>query len=133
MSHALNSAELNWSIGDKELYTIVRAFITWRQWLLLAQYEIEVWCDHQNLSYFRKPQVLTARQARWYTTLQEYHFKTIHKAGTQNGRADALSRKEELNISEKMMDEVQVLWRLLVHERDRPKVLALCHDHAEHY
>ena len=98
-----------------------------------AIHEIEVWCDHQNLLYFRKPQVLTARQARWYTTLQEYHFKTIHKAGTQNGCADALSWKEELNVSEKMTDEVQVLWRLLVHEQDRPKVLALYHDHAGHF
>src|SRR5437660_972336 len=32
-----------------------------------------------------------------------------------------------------MTDEVQVLQRLLVHERDRPKVLALCHDHAGHF
>src|SRR5437660_10249373 len=108
MSHSLSGAELNWSVYDKELFAIVKAFEAWRHWSLPVQHEIEVWCNHQNLAYFRKPQILTARQARWYTTLQEYNYQTVHKAGTQNGRADALSRKEELNVMQKINDEVQV-------------------------
>jgi hypothetical protein len=30
--------------------------------------------DHKNLKYFREPQKLNARQARWYLMLQEYDF-----------------------------------------------------------
>ncbi len=30
--------------------------------------------DHQNLQYFRKPQKVNRRQARWITELAEYHF-----------------------------------------------------------
>src|SRR4029077_5673752 len=78
MSHALSGAELNWSVYDKELYAIVKAFESWRHWLLPAVHEVEVWCDHLNLAYFRKPQVLTAKQSRWYTTLQQYNYHTVH-------------------------------------------------------
>ena len=49
--------------------------------------------------------------------MQEYNFRTIPQAGMQNGRADALSTKEELNLEEKVSNEVQLLWRLIMHER----------------
>ena len=32
------------------------------------------------------------RLARWNLALQPYNFQVIHKAGTLNGNADALSR-----------------------------------------
>lgn len=63
MSHSLFGAELNWSIYDKELFAIIYMFKTWHHWLLLSNHKIEVWCDHQNLLYFRKPQQVMARQA----------------------------------------------------------------------
>lgn len=62
MSKALSGAKLNWSVRDKELFVIIKAFITWRHWLLLAKHKIKVWCDHMNLLYFRKPQALMAKQ-----------------------------------------------------------------------
>src|SRR5437660_10488855 len=114
MSHTLSGAELNWSVYDKELFAIVKAFEAWRHWLLPAQHEIEVWCDHQNLSYFRKPQVLTARQSRWYMTLQEYNYCMVHKPRRVNGRVDALSQKEELKPAEGYSEETQLLRKLLV-------------------
>ena len=128
ISHSLSRAELNWSVGDKELYAIMKAFTSWRHWLLPATHEIEVWCGHQNLSFFRKPQVLTARQSRWYTTLQEYNYRTIHKPGTQNGRADALSRKEELKADEEASEEICLLRRVVVRENSHPRILTWCYD-----
>ena len=35
----------------------------WQQYLLGAEEPVEIWTDHQNLQYFRKPQKLNRRQA----------------------------------------------------------------------
>src|SRR5947209_6612539 len=108
-SHALSGSELNWSVYDKELYAILKAFEQWRHWLLPAQHCIEVWCDHQNLAFYRRPQTLTQKQARWYTTLQEYSFEVIPKPGSANAQADALSRRDELLGEEGIAEPVVML------------------------
>ena len=51
----------------------------------------EVYTDHKNLEYFRKPQRLNPRQARWVTALQNYDFKLIHISGKSNFIANAMS------------------------------------------
>jgi hypothetical protein len=65
----------------------------WRQYLLGAQNKFEIWTDHENLSYFRKPQKINRRQARWITELANYDFELIHKPGAQMKKADILSRR----------------------------------------
>jgi hypothetical protein len=55
----------------------------------------EIWTDHQNLQYFKKPQKLNHRQARWMTELAEYHFTLHHIPGKRNIKADALSRWDD--------------------------------------
>jgi len=64
-----------------------------RKHLMTAQQEFEIWTDHANLQYFKKPQKLNRRQARWLTELQEFHFKLHHIAGKSNSKADILSRR----------------------------------------
>jgi len=49
----------------------------WRQYLLGAKEVFEIFTDHKNLEYFRKPQKLNWRQARWVTEMQEYHLPCI--------------------------------------------------------
>src|SRR5438445_12327569 len=95
-SHALSGSELNWSVYDKELYTILKAFEQWHHWLLPAQHCIKVWCDHQNLAFYHQLQTLTQKQAYWYTTLQEYSFKVVPKPGSANTQTDVLSCRDEL-------------------------------------
>ena len=73
-SKAMNPEERNYEIYDKEMLAIVKAFEEWSHYLKGAQETIEVLTDHQNLMYFRKPQNLNRRQARWILDLQEYHF-----------------------------------------------------------
>ena len=63
----------------------------WRHYLMGAAQDFEIWTDHQNLQYFRKPQKLNRCQARWVTELAEYHFSLHHKPGPQNKKADLLS------------------------------------------
>src|SRR3954471_14543003 len=64
LSKALNPTECNYEIYDKELLVIITAFDKWQQYLISTK-EIEVFRDHQNLTYFRKLQKLNWRKARW--------------------------------------------------------------------
>src|SRR6202048_3656507 len=47
------------------------------------------------LQYFKKPQKLNRRQARWLTELQDYHFTLHHILGKQNSKADLLLRRAD--------------------------------------
>lgn len=68
------------------------ALSKWRHFLLGSKHEFEVWNDHKNLEYFRKPQKLNRRQARWVTELADYHYTLHHKPGKSMAKADLLSR-----------------------------------------
>ena len=57
-SASLTPAERNYEIYDKELLAVVQALEEWRQYLLGAKHPVEVWTNHANLTYFRKPQDL---------------------------------------------------------------------------
>jgi hypothetical protein len=92
ISRVMSSAELNYDIYDKELLAIMYAIEKWRPYLLDSYETFEIWTDHKNLTYFRKPQCLNSRQARWYLTLQEYDFSLHHIPGKQNNKVDILSR-----------------------------------------
>ena len=93
ISHALNETERNYEIYDKEMLAIMHALSEYRQYLLGAAEEFEIWTDHKNLEYFRKPQKLNRRQARWVAELQEFHFTLHHKPGKAMQKADFLSRR----------------------------------------
>ena len=96
----LSAAELNYDIYDKELLAIIYGLEQWRHYLLNASEKFEIWTDHKNLSYFRKPQQLNGRQAQWYLKIQDYDFELKHIPGKSNSRADILSQlpwyKDEL-------------------------------------
>jgi RNase H-like domain found in reverse transcriptase len=91
LSKTLNDAERNYEIYDKELLAIIKALKAWRHYLLHATHQFEIWTDHENLKYFREPQKLNARQARWYLLLQEYNYILRHIPGATNVKADILS------------------------------------------
>jgi hypothetical protein len=92
LSRALNEAEQNYEIYDCELLAIMTALAEWHHHLMGASQDFEIWTDHQNLAYFRKPQKLNCRQAWWMTELANYHFTLHHKPGKVNQKADLLSR-----------------------------------------
>jgi len=60
-SRSLNKAEVNYTIYDKELLTIITAFDIWRHHLEGAKYSVQIITDHKNLLYFKKPQHLNQR------------------------------------------------------------------------
>ena len=95
MSKSLTVTKRNYEIYDKELLTIMLTLSEWRHYLMGAMEEVEIWTDHQNLQYFRKPQKLNRRQVRWVTELVEYHFTLHHQPGMANKKADLLSRRDD--------------------------------------
>ena len=52
--------------------------------------------DHANLAYYRHPQKINRRVARYISTLVDYNLKIVHKPGNTN-QADALSRQPDFN------------------------------------
>jgi hypothetical protein len=93
MSKSLNDAERNYEIYDKEMLAVMKGFYEWAHYLKGNDEITEVLTDHQNLTYFRKPQNLNRRQARWIMDLQEYNFTIKHQPGKTNMKADLLSRR----------------------------------------
>jgi hypothetical protein len=61
------------------MLTIMLTLEEWQQYLMGTSKHFEIWTDHQNLQYFRKPPKLNHQQARWITKLAEYKFKLEHK------------------------------------------------------
>ncbi|RAL65934.1 hypothetical protein DID88_005595 [Monilinia fructigena] len=94
-SRKLSPAELNYEIYDKELLAIVDAFREWRVYLEGSKYTVQVYTDHKNLVYFTTTKQLNRRQVRWSETMANYNFKISYVKGSENARADALSRKPE--------------------------------------
>jgi RNase H-like domain found in reverse transcriptase/Reverse transcriptase (RNA-dependent DNA polymerase)/Integrase zinc binding domain/Chromo (CHRromatin Organisation MOdifier) domain len=93
ISKAFNPTQRNYEVYDRELLAIMTALHEFRKHLMTAKQIFEVWTDHANLQYFKKPQKLNRRQARWLTELQEFHFTLHHIPGKQNSKADILSRR----------------------------------------
>jgi hypothetical protein len=58
ISKAMDPAERNYDIHDKELLAVFRVFKAWRHYLEGANHQVNVFSDHKNLVYFAKAQTL---------------------------------------------------------------------------
>lgn len=94
-SRKMIPAELNYEIHDKELLAVVMAFREWRVYLEGAKFTIQVFTDHKNLASFTTSKELNRRQVRWAETLASYDFIITYRKGSENGKADALSRRPD--------------------------------------
>ena len=70
----------------------MKGSVEWWQYLMGATYKFEIWTDHRNLQYFRKPQDLNRHHAQWIIDLADYDFELIHKPGKTHLKPDILSR-----------------------------------------
>jgi hypothetical protein len=109
MSKSLNDAERNYEIYDKEMLAVMKGFYEWAHYLKGNNEIMEVLTDHQNLTYFRKPQNLNRRQARWIMDLQEYNFTIKHRPGKTNTKADLLSQRADYPKGENDNENVILL------------------------
>src|SRR5882757_8617156 len=90
-SKLLLPAERNYDTYDRELLAIIYAVKAFRYLLLGAQQKFLIQSDHKNLTYFKSPQKISARQARWHEFLQDYNFELTHIPGKSNMIANLLS------------------------------------------
>jgi hypothetical protein len=58
-------AKYNYTVYDKELLAIIRAFEEWKAELGALAELIQVYLDYKALEYFMTKKSLSARQARW--------------------------------------------------------------------
>ena len=89
-----SKAEVNYSIHDKELLAVIKCLEEWRAELRQVS-KFVVITDHKNLRYFCKSRLLSERHVRWSGILSQFNLTFQYRPGKVNGRADALSRKEE--------------------------------------
>jgi hypothetical protein len=94
-SHKLNGPVLRYPTYDKEMYAILQAFKEWRHYCHGSEHKITVYTDHKNISYFTTTRELSSRQVGYFEFLSQFNYELIHCKGTENGRADALSRRTD--------------------------------------
>ncbi len=91
-SRKLTPMEQNYDVGSWELLAMKASFEEWRHWLEGAKHPFTVLTDHRNLEYLRSAKRLNHRQARWALFFTRFDFSVTYRPGTQNTKADALSR-----------------------------------------
>ena len=93
-SRTLSVPEQNYNIWDKEFLGLIFGLTKWQHHLMCTKEPVLAFVDHANLAYYRHPQKINRRVARYISTLADYNLKIIHKPGTLN-QADALSRRPD--------------------------------------
>ena len=60
-----------------------------------SKYQVKIYTDHKNLTWFLSTKKLNAWQTRWWEKLSSYDLKIIHTSEKENAQADALSRRSD--------------------------------------
>jgi transposase InsO family protein len=86
-SRKLSAAQRNYVTLEKELLSIVETLIEYRSILLGSP--IVAFTDHRNLTFNTNQ---SQRALRWRLLMEEYNIHLVHRSGSSNHAADALSR-----------------------------------------
>lgn len=120
ISKALNSAEKNYSVTEKECLAIVWAVISFRYYLLGNKFTIL--SDHRPLTWLGNAVDPGARLLRWRLKLNDYDYQIKYTPGKTNYVADELSRN--MGNEEKVVEVEKIrpsVFRLDV-EGEEPEV-----------
>ena len=93
-SQALNPAERNYNIWDREFLAVIRGLKHNRHLLVGSPHKVLVLTDHENLAHYRHPQKINQRVARYLHTLADFDLELRHIPRSTN-KADALSRRPD--------------------------------------
>ena len=92
VSRTLSSTERNYSVIQQECLAIIFALKQFRHYLLGCKFLLLT--DHSPLQWLSS-QKMEGLLARWALVAREYDFTITYSKGTENQRADALSRQFE--------------------------------------
>uniref|UniRef100_A0A4W5KEU7 Gypsy retrotransposon integrase-like protein 1 n=1 Tax=Hucho hucho TaxID=62062 RepID=A0A4W5KEU7_9TELE len=106
-SKKLSPAEQNYDVGDRELLAVIKALKAWRHWLEGAKHPFLIWTDHRNLENIQVARRLNPRQERWAMFFARFVVTLSYRPGSQNAKADALSRMYD--TEERSMDHTPIL------------------------
>jgi hypothetical protein len=81
----------------------------WRPYLGWTKEPFTILTDHANLQYWKAPQNLNQRMARWHADLQEYNYEIQHVPGKTNIPADVLSQPPGVDQGEKDNQQIMIL------------------------
>lgn len=96
-SRKLNDAERKYKVHDQELLAVVHALKKWRHYLHGRKFVVVT--DNWATKYFQTKPHLNRREVGWTETLQEYDFDIVHRPGSTNIVADALSRRPDYSVN----------------------------------
>ena len=86
----LASAELNYTVTEKEFLAVVKAINKCRHYI--TGYPLFIYTDHSAIRYLMNKPITHGRVTRWLLLLQEFNVTIIDKPGKSNVVADFLSR-----------------------------------------
>ncbi|GBG84348.1 hypothetical protein CBR_g38319 [Chara braunii] len=93
MSKKMPSKKLAKSTYERELYTLYKALVHWRHYLLGRFFYLRT--DHQTLKWIKTQPVLSDALKRWIEVIDQYDFKLDYLKGEYNKVAHALSRRAD--------------------------------------
>src|SRR6266850_1154472 len=109
---ALNPAERNYNIWDREFLAAVTGLHFWRCLLGGSLHKVTVWTNHANVQYYCHPQKVNRRVTRYITLLGDYKLELEHLPGIKN-HADGLSRRPDYDQRGEDNDEITALLKAL--------------------
>ena len=91
-SKKLDKCQRNYSTIEKEALSLLLALKHFSVYVESSKFTLQVFTDHNPLTFVHKMKTKNQRLLRWSLTLQEYNIEISHVKGKDNIVADALSR-----------------------------------------
>lgn len=89
-SKSLSRSERNYSVCERELLSILYCIDKFRPYVEGTRFTVIT--DHYSLLWLNNLKNPTGKLARWAVRLRQYSFDLVHRKGSSNVVADALSR-----------------------------------------
>lgn len=110
LSKALGPKSLGYSVYEKEFLAILLAVQKWRAYLICGTFTIKT--DQKSLKHLMEQKISTPLQHKYMAKLMGFNYKIEYKKGSENGAADALSRRD----SQAELEQITILQPAWVQE-----------------